>query len=60
MSSGLIKTKSLKNGEVLREIAIDKVEAIAAFMKNSRITIDTSNVTNLGVGQPSLWLQDAN
>jgi hypothetical protein len=30
---------------------------LAEFMKNSSITIDTSNVQNIGIGQPSLWVE---
>ncbi|MDG2093763.1 MAG: CsgG/HfaB family protein [Phycisphaerales bacterium] len=51
--------ESLKDGEVMREVTLDEAEALAEFMRNSRITIDTTNVRNLGVGQPSLWIQGA-
>lgn len=50
--------ESLKDGAVLRKTDLEMARAMATFMKNSRITIDTSNVQNLGVGQPSLWLQE--
>ena len=49
--------ESLKDGEVMREVTLDEAEALAEFMRNSRITIDTTNVRNLGIGQPSLWIQ---
>ncbi|MDP7029763.1 MAG: CsgG/HfaB family protein [Phycisphaerales bacterium] len=49
--------ESLKDNEVLREVAIEEAEALAEFMRKSRINIDTSNVQNLGIGQPSIWVQ---
>jgi hypothetical protein len=50
--------ESLKDGDVLRKTELEMARGMATFMKNSRITIDTSNVQTLGLGQPSLWLQD--
>ncbi len=52
--------ESLKDDQVLRDVTLEEAEALAEFMRNSRITIDTSNVQNLGIGQPSLWVQEAN
>ncbi len=52
--------ESLKDGEVLRDVTLEEAEALAQFMKNSRITIDTSSVQNLGIGQPSLWVEGIN
>ncbi|MDP7574942.1 MAG: hypothetical protein QF723_07520, partial [Phycisphaerales bacterium] len=49
--------ESLKNGAVLRATEMEKAAALAEFMKNSSITIDTSNVQNIGIGQPSLWVE---
>lgn len=47
----------LKNGAVLREAEIIKVKAVADFLKNSNIRLDTSNVQNLNLGGQSIWWQ---
>jgi hypothetical protein len=47
----------LKNGAVLRDAELIKVRAIADFLKQSSIKIDTSNVQNLNVGGESIWWQ---
>jgi curli biogenesis system outer membrane secretion channel CsgG len=47
----------LKNGAVLRDAELIKVRAIADFLKQSSVRIDTSNVQNLNVGGESLWWQ---
>jgi curli biogenesis system outer membrane secretion channel CsgG len=47
----------LKNGAVLREAEIIKVKAVAEFLKNSNIRLDTSNVQNLNLGGQSIWWQ---
>jgi curli biogenesis system outer membrane secretion channel CsgG len=47
----------LKNGAVLRDAELIKVRAIADFLKQSSVKIDTSNVQNLNVGGESLWWQ---
>jgi hypothetical protein len=49
--------ESLKDGAVLRKTELLEAAALAEFMKNSSITIDTSNVQTLGIGEPSLWIQ---
>ena len=47
----------LKNGAVLREAEIIKVKAVAEFLKNSNIRLDTGNVQNLNLGGESIWWQ---
>ena len=47
----------LKNGAVLRDAELIKVRAIADFLKQSSVKIDTSNVQNLNVGGESIWWQ---
>jgi len=47
----------LKNGAVLREAEIIKVKAVAEFLKNSNIRLDTGNVQNLNLGGQSIWWQ---
>ena len=47
----------LQNGAVLREAELIRVNAMADFLKQSSIRIDTSNVQNLNVGGQSLWWQ---
>ena len=47
----------LQNGAVLREAELIRVNAMAEFLKQSSIRIDTSNVQNLNVGGQSLWWQ---
>ena len=47
--------ESLKDGAVLREDQREMVRAFADFMRRSSMTIDTSQVQSLGVGQPSIW-----
>jgi len=47
----------LKNGAVLREAEIIKVKAVAEFLKNSNIRLDTNNVQNLNLGGQSIWWQ---
>jgi hypothetical protein len=47
----------LKNGAVLREAEIIKVKAVAEFLKNSNIRLDTTNVQNLNLGGQSIWWQ---
>jgi hypothetical protein len=50
--------ESLKDGAVLRATELEKAAAVAEFLRNSSISIDTSNVQNLGIGQPSLWIDE--
>lgn len=47
----------LKNGAVLRDAELIKVRAVADFLRNSNIRLDTSNVQNLNLGGESLWWQ---
>jgi hypothetical protein len=47
----------LQNGAVLREAELIRVNAMAEFLKQSSVRIDTSNVQNLNVGGQSLWWQ---
>ena len=47
----------LKNGAVLRDADLIKVRAVADFLRNSNIRLDTSNVQNLNLGGESLWWQ---
>jgi hypothetical protein len=47
--------ESLKDGAVLRDDQREMVRAFADFMRRSSITIDTSELRSLGVGQPSIW-----
>jgi hypothetical protein len=47
----------LQNGAVLREAELIRVNAMAEFLKQSSIRVDTSNVQNLNVGGQSLWWQ---
>ncbi|MFM8699569.1 MAG: CsgG/HfaB family protein [Phycisphaerales bacterium] len=47
----------LKNGAVLRDAELIKIRAIADFLKQSSVRIDTTNVQNLNVGGQSLWWQ---
>jgi hypothetical protein len=48
--------EQLKDGAVLRDIQLKEVEAAAEFMKNSRMTIDTSNLQRLDIDMDSsLW-----
>jgi hypothetical protein len=48
--------EELKDGAVLRDSQMKEAEAAAEFMKNSRMTIDTSNLQTLEIDEtPSLW-----
>ena len=49
--------ESLKDGAVLREAELEKAKGLATFMRNSKINFDTSNVTTLGLGTPTVWHQ---
>jgi hypothetical protein len=51
--------EELKDGEVLREVQLDRAKALADLMRrmNINIDIDTSNVRNLSVGAETLWGQ---
>lgn len=49
--------ESLKDNAVMRETQLIEAEAFAVFLRNSRLTLDTSEVRNLSVGQPNLWVQ---
>ncbi len=49
--------ESLKDDAVLRKSEAEKASALAEFMKNSNVSIDTSNLQNLNVGGASLWGQ---
>lgn len=49
--------EGLKNGAVLRKAELEKALGLAEFLRNSRITLDTSNVKNLSVGSRMLWGQ---
>ena len=50
--------EKLKDGAALRENEQALVLGLVDFLKRSSITIDTSQVRNLGIGQPSIWLQN--
>jgi hypothetical protein len=47
----------LKNGAVMRDAELIKVRAIADFLRQSQIRLDTSKVQNLNLGGQSLWWQ---
>jgi curli biogenesis system outer membrane secretion channel CsgG len=47
----------LKNGAVLRDADLIRVRAVADFLRNSNIRLDTTNVQNLNLGGESLWWQ---
>ena len=49
--------EQLKDGAVLRENEREMVLGLVDFLKRSSITIDTSQVRNLGIGQPSIWME---
>jgi hypothetical protein len=49
--------EQLKDGAVLRENERAMVQGLVDFLKRSSMTIDTSQVRNLGIGQPSIWLE---
>jgi hypothetical protein len=49
--------EQLKDGAVLRENERAMVQGLVDFLKRSSVTIDTSQVRNLGIGQPSIWLE---
>ena len=49
--------EGLKNNAALRKNEEEKAAALADFLKQSRMTIDTSNLQNLNVGGRSLWGQ---
>jgi len=49
--------EELKNGAVLRDTQLKEAEAMAEFMRNSSMNIDTSGLQKLQVdGVPSLWM----
>ena len=47
----------LKNGAVMRDAELIKVRAVADFLKQSNIRLDTTNVQNLNLGGQSIWWQ---
>ncbi len=47
----------LKNGAVLRKVELEQAMGLAEFLRNSRITLDTTGVRNLSVGSRLLWGQ---
>ncbi len=49
--------EQLKTNAVLREAELEKVKGMAEFLRNSKIEIDTTNLNNLGVNTPNVWLQ---
>jgi hypothetical protein len=49
--------EQLKDGAVLRENEREMVLGLVDFLKRSSITIDTSQVRNLGIGQPSILME---
>jgi curli biogenesis system outer membrane secretion channel CsgG len=49
--------EGLKNNAALRKNEEEKAAALADFLKQSRMTIDTSNLENLNVGGTSFWGQ---
>ncbi|MHC4833740.1 MAG: CsgG/HfaB family protein [Planctomycetota bacterium] len=49
--------EELKNNAALRKGEEEKAAALADFLKQSRMTIDTSNLENLNVGGRSFWGQ---
>ncbi|MCH2144895.1 MAG: CsgG/HfaB family protein [Phycisphaerales bacterium] len=49
--------ESLKDGAVLREAELEKAKALAEFLRNSRMTIDTSQLRTLNINTPTFWNQ---
>jgi hypothetical protein len=49
--------ESLKNGAVMREAELEKAKALAKFLSNSRLNLDTSSLETLGVNTPTVWGQ---
>jgi len=49
--------EDLKNNAALRKNEEEKAAAFAEFLRQSRMTIDTSNLENLNVGGRSFWGQ---
>jgi curli biogenesis system outer membrane secretion channel CsgG len=47
----------LKNGAVMRDVDLIKARAVADFLRQSNIRLDTGNVRNLNLGGESLWWQ---
>jgi hypothetical protein len=47
----------LKNGAVMRDAELIKVRAVADFLRQSNIRLDTTNVQNLNLGGQSIWWQ---
>jgi curli biogenesis system outer membrane secretion channel CsgG len=47
----------LKNGAVMRDVELIKARAVADFLRQSNIRLDTGNVRNLNLGGESLWWQ---
>ncbi len=47
----------LKDQATLREVEAEQAAAVAAFLRNSKVTIDTSNLQNLSVGGANFWGQ---
>ena len=45
----------LKNGAVMRDAELIKVRAVADFLRQSNIRLDTTNVQNLNLGGQSIW-----
>ena len=47
----------LKNGAVMRDVDLIKARAVADFLRQSNVRLDTGNVRNLNLGGESLWWQ---
>jgi hypothetical protein len=47
----------LKNGAVVRDVDLIRARAVADFLRQSDIRLDTSNVQNLNLGGESIWWQ---
>jgi hypothetical protein len=47
----------LKNGAVARDVDLIRIRAIADFLRQSDIRLDTTNVQNLNLGGESIWWQ---
>lgn len=49
--------EALRDNAALRKSDEDKAAAVAEFLRQSRMTIDTSNLENLNMGETSFWEQ---
>lgn len=46
---------SLKDRQVLRDVALERAKAMTEFMRNSYVRIDTRNVTTMITGAVNIW-----